>query len=85
MWICPIYAEPVHDKNSNITDQSFDHRTGTPSNTYTYDDLDRLIQADYIDSTDEQFTYDDLDNRFGWHGQVNSITGIARLSMANGG
>ena len=28
-----------------------------------YDDLDRLTQADYIDSTDEVFTYDDLGNR----------------------
>ena len=36
---------------------------GTPSNTYTYDDLDRLIGADYVDSTDEQFTYDDLGKR----------------------
>ena len=34
---------------------------------------------------DANFNYDDLDNRFGWHGQVSSITGMARLSMANGG
>ena len=32
-----------YDLNHRITGQRFDHRTGTPSNTY--DDLDRLIEA----------------------------------------
>ena len=53
----------TYDKNSNITNQTFNHRNGTPSNSYTYDDLDRLIEAEYIDSTDEVFNYDDLGNR----------------------
>jgi hypothetical protein len=30
---------------------------------FTYDKLDRLTGVDYFDSTDEEFTMDDLGNR----------------------
>jgi RHS repeat-associated protein len=56
----------TYDLNSNITGQSFDHRDASPDNIYTYDDLDRLVEADYLVGVltqDEQFTYDDLGNR----------------------
>jgi len=33
-----------YDSNGNITSQMFDHRAADPSNNYTYDDLDRLVQ-----------------------------------------
>ena len=55
-----------YDKNSNITSQTFGHRTSDPYNMYTYDALDRLTQADYLVGVlteDEQFTYDSLGNR----------------------
>ena len=45
----------------------------------TCDDLDRLPQADYIDSTDEVFTYDDLGNRL----TVNTRYGATELYSNN--
>jgi len=47
------------------TKQEFDHRTGLPDNSFTYDDLDRLTRVDYLSeqNDNEQFTYDDLGNR----------------------
>jgi len=38
----------------------------TPDNEYTYDNLDRVTQAEYlvgVQTVDEEFTYDDLGNR----------------------
>jgi len=55
----------TYDKNGNITEQEYVHRTSTPSNDFLYDNLDRLTKAEYLDvSTDhDTFTYDDLGNR----------------------
>ena len=38
----------------------------TPDNEYTYDNLDRVTQAEYlvgVQTVDEEFAYDDLGNR----------------------
>ncbi|KPK74646.1 MAG: hypothetical protein AMJ79_13515, partial [Phycisphaerae bacterium SM23_30] len=51
------------DYNGNIASQEFAHRTASPDNDYTYDDLDRLTQVDYHNGEDEQFDYDKLGNR----------------------
>ncbi|MFC1739701.1 hypothetical protein ACFL1G_11755 [Planctomycetota bacterium] len=49
---------------NNISKQTYEHRSGDPDTDFTYDNLDRLTEADYgIDSTDEVFTIDDLGNR----------------------
>ncbi|MBI9018486.1 MAG: hypothetical protein JEZ07_14630 [Phycisphaerae bacterium] len=37
----------MYDENGNITDQKFLHRTSDPSNSYGYDDLNRLTFASY--------------------------------------
>ena len=66
-----------YDNNSNIISQKFDHRTSTPSNIYTYDALDRLIQADYIDTTNEQFTFDDLDIHITLHNRAGNDVAYA--------
>jgi len=46
-----------------ISTKEFAHRTASPDNDYTYDTLDRVIEADYHDGQDEQFDYDKLGNR----------------------
>jgi len=51
------------DDNGNITGQEFAHRTASPDNDYTYDDLDRLTDVTYHDSDTEWFDYDKLGNR----------------------
>ncbi len=51
---------------NNIHKKSFDHRSGSPYNEYSYDTLDRLTEADYLVGTlteVEVFTMDDLGNR----------------------
>jgi len=53
-WDCPHDTPIIQPRN--ITGQSFDYRNGTLRNSYTYDDLDRLIQADYIDRINEVIT-----------------------------
>ena len=59
----------VADEN-NIYRKTFDHRSGDPYNEYTYDDLDRLTDADYlVDSgtpdREDSFVMDGLGNRTG--------------------
>ncbi|MBI9019352.1 MAG: hypothetical protein JEZ07_19035 [Phycisphaerae bacterium] len=53
----------LYDKNSNITDKEFGHRSSDPDNIYIYDDLNRLTGTTYHDSTSDSFTMDDLGNR----------------------
>ena len=55
----------MHDKNSNITYISFDHRPAAPDNDFTYDDLNRLTAVEYLDDSQdtESFTMDNLGNR----------------------
>ena len=53
------------DNNGNITNQKFHHRAAGPQNDYGCDYLNRLVTVDYIDDTDEEFTYDKLGNRTG--------------------
>ncbi len=48
---------------NNIYQKEFDHRTGTPHNEYTYDDLDCLTDVTYHDSDTEAFSMDTLGNR----------------------
>ncbi len=53
------------DANSNnIARQKLDHRPSDPCNLFSYDDLDRLLSAQYgVDDSNEVFTIDDLVNR----------------------
>ena len=48
---------------NNISRQTYDHRSGDPYTTFSYDDLARLTTANYGTSDDEVFTLDDLGNR----------------------
>ncbi len=60
--------EYVANEN-NIYRKTFDHRTNDPYNQYTYDDLDRLIDVDYLVNVtpdhEETFVMDTLGNRTG--------------------
>ncbi len=48
----------------NIARQKLDHRPSDPCNIFSYDDLDRLLSAQYgVDESNEVFTIDDLGNR----------------------
>ena len=52
---------------NNISQMKFDHRTSPfddPCNVFSYDNLDRLIIAEYgVTDNNEVFVYDDLGNR----------------------
>ena len=49
---------------SNISKQTYDHRSGDPDTDFNYDSLDRLTVAEYgIQDNNEVFTMDDLGNR----------------------
>ncbi|MBI9019433.1 MAG: hypothetical protein JEZ07_19465 [Phycisphaerae bacterium] len=53
-----------YDKNSNITNKTFNHRPSTPDNFYAYDDMNRLTGTTYLDDVadTDSFSYDDLGN-----------------------
>jgi len=55
----------VYEPNtSNISKQTYDHRSGDPYAEFSYDNLDRLTAAEYgIQDNNELFTIDDLGNR----------------------
>jgi RHS repeat-associated protein len=57
----------TYDNNGNIASQTYHHRNQQtpPANGFTYDDLNRLITADYQAGTagTEEFNYDLLGNR----------------------
>ena len=53
----------VADEN-NIHRIAFDHRSGSPYNEYSYDNLDRLTGVTYHNSDSEAFVRDDLGNQF---------------------
>ena len=50
--------------SSNISRMTYDHRTGDPCTVFSYDNLDRLSDAQYgIDDSNELFAMDKLGNR----------------------
>ncbi len=58
------------DYENNIYRKTFDHRSGDPYNEYTYDDLDRLTDAEYLvdggtPDREDSFVMDGLGNRTG--------------------
>ncbi len=53
------------DNENTIRKKTFDHRSGSPYNDYTYDSFDRLTAAAYHNSDTEGFVMDDLGNRDG--------------------
>jgi RHS repeat-associated protein len=59
------FGYPDFDNNGNIESQTYYHRSGTPENTFGYDDLKRLTSAAYQagNSRTEAFNYDLLGNR----------------------
>ncbi|MBN1816648.1 MAG: hypothetical protein JW828_04765, partial [Sedimentisphaerales bacterium] len=59
------FAYSYVDDENNLYRKTFDHRSGSPYNQYSYDDLDRLTGVTYHDSDTEAFAMDDLGNRDG--------------------
>ncbi|MBI9019516.1 MAG: hypothetical protein JEZ07_19880, partial [Phycisphaerae bacterium] len=55
----------AYDENSNITGKTFGHRNTDPANTYSYDDMNRLVETEYLGNSSDKdiFAYDDLGNR----------------------
>jgi len=71
------------DDNGNITSQQFDHRAADPCNIYTYDDIDRLTKAVYLEDPCDIFVYDDLSNRTGNNRQRDEVVNYSVDSLTN--
>lgn len=69
----------------NIYRMQFDHRSGSPYNEFTYDNLDRVTDVTYLSNSQdtEEFPMDDLGNRTGSVAQRDGAHTYAVNSLTN--
>jgi RHS repeat-associated protein len=77
--------EYAYDGNGNITNKIFHHRDSQapPENVYGYDDLNRVIAADYLDADGQAFDYDLLGNRNSVYDARTTVTCNYAHNVAN--